>query len=139
MKNKGFGLISLLAVVVIIIIVIIVLPKQFTTLPSDTIVKDNNPKKSTFIIEVKNVYNEAIRKYTEESIKGNILDTISSNDLNNLNMNSKLDYCIKYDNGTVSSMKVSNEKYHIIYTKDMDINKLTENDIIDGKLEDMSC
>ena len=138
MKNKGFGLISLLAVVVIII-VIIVLSKQFTILPSDTIVKDNNLKKSTFIIEVKNVYNEAIRKYTEESIKGNILDTISNNDLNNLNMNSKLDYCIKYDNGTISSMKVSNEKYHIIYTKDMDINKLTDSDIIDGKLEDMSC
>lgn len=138
MKNKGFGLISLLAVVVIIM-VIIVLSKQFTILPSDTIVKDNNPKKSTFIIEVKNVYNEANRKYIEESIKGNILDTISSNDLNNLNMSSKLDYCIKYDNGTISSMEVSNEKYHIIYTKDMDINKLTESDIIDGKLEDMSC
>ncbi len=44
MKNKGFGLISLLAVVVIII-VIIVLSKQFTLLPSDTIVKDNNLKK----------------------------------------------------------------------------------------------
>lgn len=138
MKNKGFGLISLLAVVVIIML-IIVLSKQFTILPSDTIVKDNDPKKSTFIIEVKNVYNEANRKYIEESIKGNILDTISSNDLNNLNMSSKLDYCIKYDNGTVSSMKVSNEKYHIIYTKNIDINKLTESDIINGKLEDMSC
>lgn len=138
MKNKGFGLISLLAVVVIII-VIIVLSKQFTILPSDTIIENNSPKKSTFIIEVKNVYNEANRKYTEESIKGNILDTISSNDLNNLNMSSKLDYCIKYDNGTVSSMKVSSEKYHIIYTKNIDINKLTESDIIDGKLEDMSC
>ena len=138
MKNKGFGLISLLAVVVIIM-VIIVLSKQFTILPSDTIVKDNDPKKSTFIIEVKNVYNEANRKYIEESIKDNILDTISSNDLNNLNMSSKLDYCIKYDNGIVSSMKVSNEKYHIIYTKNIDINKLTESDIIDGKLEDMSC
>ena len=62
MKNKGFGLISLLAVVVIII-VIIVLSKQFTLLPSDTIVKDNNLKKSTFLIEVKNVYNEANRYY----------------------------------------------------------------------------
>ena len=103
MKSKGFGLISLLAVVVIIM-VIIVLSKQFTILPSDTIVKDNDPKKSTFIIEVKNVYNEANRKYIEESIKGNILDTISSDDLNNLNMSSKLDYCIKYDNGTVSSI-----------------------------------
>ena len=138
MKSKGFGLISLLAVVVIIM-VIIVLSKQFTILPSDTIVKDNDPKKSTFIIEVKNVYNEANRKYIEESINGNILDTISSDDLNNLNMSSKLDYCIKYDNGNVSSMKVSNEKYHIIYTKNTDINKLTESDIIDGKLEDMSC
>ena len=39
MKSKGFGLISLLAVVVIIM-VIIVLSKQFTILPSDTIVKD---------------------------------------------------------------------------------------------------
>lgn len=138
MKNKGFGLISLLAVVVIII-VIIVLSKQFTTLPSDTIIENNSPKKSTFIIEVKNVYNEANRKYTEESIKGNSLNTISSSDIDNLNMSSNLGYCIKYDNGTVSSMKVSNEKYHIIYTKDMDINKLTESDIIDGKLEDMSC
>lgn len=44
MKSKGFGLISLLAVVVIIM-VIIVLSKQFTILPSDTIVKDNDPKK----------------------------------------------------------------------------------------------
>ena len=119
--------------------VIIVLSKQFTILPSDTIVKDNDPKKSTFIIEVKNVYNEANRKYIEESINGNILDTISSDDLNNLNMSSKLDYCIKYDNGTVSSMKVSNEKYHIIYTKNTDINKLTIKDIKDGKLESLDC
>lgn len=138
MKNKGFGLISLLAVVVIIM-VIIVLSKQFTILPSDTIIENNNPKKSTFIIEVKNVYNEAIRKYTEESIKGNSLNTISSSDTDNLNMSSNLGYCIKYDNGTISSMKVSSEKYHIIYTKNIDINKLTESDIIDGKLEDMSC
>lgn len=139
MKSKGFGLIGLLAVIVIIIIIIIVLSKQFTTLPSDTIVEDNSTKKSAFLIEVKNVYNEANRKYTEESMKGNSLNIISSSDTNNLNMSSNLNYCIKYDNGTVSSMKVSNEKYHIIYTKDMDINKLTENDIIDGKLEDMSC
>lgn len=138
MKNKGFGLISLLAVVVIIM-VIIVLSKQFTILPSDTIVKDNNPKKSTFIIEVKNVYNEANRKYTEESIKGNILDTISSNDLNNLNMSSKLDYCIKFNNGVITNMKVSNEKYHIIYTNDKNISDITVNDIKNSKLEDMSC
>lgn len=138
MKNNGFGLIEILLVIVIIALIFI-LPKGFTTLPSNTLVEENNSKKNTFLIEVKNVYNEANRKYIEESIKGNILDTISSDDLNNLNMSSKLDYCIKYDNGTVSSMKVSNEKYHIIYTKNTDINKLTESDIIDGKLEDMSC
>ena len=73
MKNKGFGLISLLAVIVIIIMVIIVLSKQFTTLPSDTIIENNNPKKNTFLIEVKNVYNEANRKYTDESLEGNSL------------------------------------------------------------------
>lgn len=138
MKNNGFGLIEILLVIVIIALIFI-LPKGFTTLPSNTLVEENNSKKNTFLIEVKNVYNSANTKYIEESIKGNILDTISSDDLNNLNMSSKLDYCIKYDNGTVSSMKVSNEKYHIIYTKNTDINKLTESDIIDGKLEDMSC
>lgn len=138
MKSKGFGLISLLAVVVIIM-VIIVLSKQFTILPSDTIVKDNDPKKSTFIIEVKNVYNEANRKYIEESIKGNILDTISSDDLNNLNMSSKLDYCIKYDNGTISSMKVGNDNYNINFSKDININNLTIKDIKDGKLESLDC
>ena len=138
MKSKGFGLISLLAVVVIIM-VIIVLSKQFTILPSDTIVKDNDPKKSTFIIEVKNVYNEANRKYITEKMNGNILNIIKSSDTNKLELTSSLDYCIRYDNGTISSMKVGNDNYNINFSKDININNLTIKDIKDGKLESLDC
>lgn len=138
MKNNGFGLIEILLVIVIIALIFI-LPKGFTTLPSNTLVEENNSKKNTFLIEVKNVYNSANTKYITEKMNGNILNIIKSSDTNKLELTSSLDYCIRYDNGTISSMKVSNEKYHIIYTKNTDINKLTESDIIDGKLEDMSC
>ena len=138
MKSKGFGLISLLAVVVIIM-VIIVLSKQFTILPSDTIVKDNDPKKSTFIIEVKNVYNSANTKYITEKMNGNILNIIKSSDTNKLELTSSLDYCIRYDNGTISSMKVGNDNYNINFSKDININNLTIKDIKDGKLESLDC
>ena len=42
-------------------------------------------------------------------------------------------------NGNELSIINNNEKYHIIYTNDKNISVITVNDIIDGKLEDMSC
>ena len=42
-------------------------------------------------------------------------------------------------NGAITNMKVSNEKYHIIYTNYKNISVITVNDIKDSKLEDMSC
>ena len=58
MKNNGFGLIEILLVIVIIALIFI-LPKGFTTLPSNTLVEENNSKKNTFLIEVKNCYVKA--------------------------------------------------------------------------------
>ena len=109
MRN-WFCLIEILVIIVIIALILILLPKQITTLPSDIKVEDNSADKNTFLIEVKKIYNEANNKYTEESMNGNELSIINNN-----------------------------EKYHIIYTNDKNISVITVNDIIDGKLEDMSC
>ena len=138
MKNNGFGLIEILLVIVIIALIFI-LPKGFTTLPSDTLVEENNSKKNTFLIEVKNVYNSANTKYITEKMNGNILNIIKSSDTNKLELTSSLDYCIRYDNGTISSMKVGNDNYNINFSKDIDINNLTIKDIKDGKLESLDC
>ncbi len=137
MRN-GFGLIEILVVIVIIALILILLPKQITTLPSDIKVEDNSANKNTFLIEVKNIYNEANNKYTEESMNGNKLSIINNNE-NKLNVASNINYCIKFNNRVITNMKVSNEKYHIIYTNDKNISDITVNDIKDSKLEDMSC
>ena len=138
MKNNGFGLIEILLVIVIIALIFI-LPKGFTTLPSNTLVEENNSKNNTFLIEVKNVYNSANTKYITEKMNGNILNIIKSSDTNKLELTSSLDYCIRYDNGTISSMKVGNGDYHIIYSNEKSINDLNINDIIKGKLEEIDC
>ena len=137
MRN-GFGLIEILVVIVIIALILILLPKQITTLPSDIKAEDNSANKNTFLIEVKNIYNEANNKYTEESMNGNELSIINNNE-NKLNVTFNINYCIKFNNGVITNMKVSNEKYHIIYTNDKNISDITVNDIKDSKLEDMSC
>lgn len=137
MRN-GFGLIEILVVIVIIALILILLPKQITTLPSDIKAEDNIADKNTFLIEVKNIYNEANNKYTEESMNGNELSIINNNE-NKLNVTFNINYCIKFNNGVITNMKVSNEKYHIIYTNDKNISDITVNDIKDSKLEDMSC
>ena len=85
MKNNGFGLIEILLVIVIIALIFI-LPKGFTTLPSNTLVEENNSKKNTFLIEVKNVYNSANTKYITEKMNGNILNIIKSSDTNKLEL-----------------------------------------------------
>lgn len=138
MKNNGFGLIEIL-VVIVIIALIFILPKGFTTLPSDTLVEENNSKKNTFLIEVKNVYNSANTKYITEKMNGNILNTIKSSDTNKLDLTSSLDYCIRYDNGIIVNMIVGNDDYNISYSSDMNINNLTIENIKDGKIENLDC
>lgn len=138
MKNNGFGLIEILVVMVIIALIFII-PKRFTTLPSDTLVEENDSKKNTFLIEVKNVYRQANIKYTTEKMNGNTLSVIKSTDNNKLELTSTLDYCIRYDNGIIVSMIVGNDDYNISYLNDMDINNITIKDIKDGKLENLDC
>lgn len=137
MRN-GFGLIEILVIIVIIALILILLPKQITTLPSDIKAEDNSADKNTFLIEVKNIYNEANNKYTEESMNGNDLSVINNNE-NKLSVASNINYCIKFNNGVITNMKVSNEKHHIIYTNDKNISDITASDIKDSKLENMSC
>ncbi len=72
-------------------------------------------------------------------MNGNILNIIKSSDTNKLELTSSLDYCIRYDNGTISSMKVGNDNYNINFSKDININNLTIKDIKDGKLESLDC
>ena len=71
-------------------------------------------------------------------MNGNELSIINNNE-NKLNVTSNINYCIKFNNGVITNMKVSNEKYHIIYTNDKNISDITVNDIKNSKLEDMSC
>ncbi len=103
MKNKGFTLVELLAVIAILaILVIIALPNVLKMF--------NDSKKNSFLTEAKTVYSEVSKKYISESMKGNKLTYVSSEDDTKLDMTGKkLQYCVLLNaDGSVKSMKVSN-------------------------------
>jgi prepilin-type N-terminal cleavage/methylation domain-containing protein len=135
MKNKrGFTLVELLAVVVILaILVIIALPnvlKMFV-----------EAKKSTFVTEVQNIYNETAKKYISESMNGEKISTISSKDSSKLDMTGEeLDYCIILDSqGKVEKLAVGNNSYYIMLNDVESINSITKENVQEGKLSDMKC
>ncbi len=135
MKNKkGFTLVELLAVIAILaILVIIALPnvlKMFV-----------EAKKSTFVTEVKNIYNETAKKYISESMNGEKISTISSKDSSKLDMTGEeLDYCIILDSqGKVEKLAVGNNSYYIMLNDVESINSITKENVQEGKLSDMKC
>ena len=106
MKNKGFTLVELLAVIAILaILVIIALP--------NVIKLYNNAKKNSFLTEAKTIYSEVSKKYISETMKGNKLTYISSEDDTKLEMTGRdLQYCVLLNtDGSVKSMKVSNGEW----------------------------
>ena len=106
MKNKGFTLVELLAVIAILaILVIIALPNVLKMF--------NDSKKNSFLTEAKTIYSEVSKKYISESMKGNKLTYISSEDDTKLDMTGKsLKYCVLLNaDGSVKSMKVSNGEW----------------------------
>ncbi len=134
MKKRGFTLVELLAVIAILaILVIIALP--------NVIKLYNNAKKNSFLTEAKTVYSEVSKKYISESIKGNKLSYINSEDNTKLEMNgNKLKYCIQLDNnGNIIAMKVGNDNYYIFYDGSKDISKLDINDVSEGKYVQNKC
>ena len=106
MKNKGFTLVELLAVIAILaILVIIALPNVLKMF--------NDSKKNSFLTEAKTVYSEVSKKYISESMKGNKLTYVNSEDDTKLDMTGKkLQYCVLLNaDGSVKSMKVSNGEW----------------------------
>ena len=106
MKKKGFTLIELLAVIAILaILVIIALPNVLKMF--------NDAKKNSFLTEAKTVYSEVSKKYISESMKGNKLSYVSSEDDTKLEMTGRdLQYCVLLNtDGTIKSMKVSNGEW----------------------------
>ena len=106
MKNKGFTLVELLAVIAILaILVIIALPNVLKMF--------NDSKKNSFLTEAKTIYSEVSKKYISESMKGNKLSYVSSEDDTKLDMTGKkLQYCVLLNaDGSVKSMKVLNGEW----------------------------
>ena len=106
MKNKGFTLVELLAVIAILaILVIIALPNVLKMF--------NDAKKNSFLTEAKTLYSEVSKKYISETMKGNKLTYISSEDDTKLEMTGRdLQYCVLLNaDGSVKSMKVSNGEW----------------------------
>ena len=134
MKEKGFTLVELLAVIAILaILVIIALPNVLKMF--------NDSKKNSFLTEAKTVYSEVSKKYITESMKGNKLTYISSEDDTKLNMTGKeLQYCVLLnDDGSVSEMKVSNGTWIATLPKGKEITDLSSKDLTDGNLDDYKC
>ena len=122
MKKKGFTLVELLAVIAILaILVIIALP--------NVIKLYNDAKKNAFLTEVKTLYNTASSKYISESLKGNKLSEINSNDSSKLDLNGNdLTYKIKLNSdGSVASIAVKKGNYCIVSSKDS--SEITKSDV----------
>ena len=135
MKEKGFTLVELLAVIAILaILVIIALPNVLKMF--------NDSKKNSFLTEAKTIYSEVSKKYITESMKGNKLTYISSEDDTKLSMTGKeLQYCVLLNSdGSVSEMKVSNGTWVATLPKGKNITNLTSKDLTDGNLDnDNTC
>ena len=134
MKNKGFTLVELLAVIAILaILVIIALPNVLKMF--------NDSKKNSFLTEAKTVYSEVSKKYISESMKGNKLTYVSSEDDTKLDMTGKsLKYCVLLNaDGSVKSMKVSNGEWIAELPSGKKITDLKNADLKDGNLNDYDC
>ena len=126
MKNKGFTLVELLAVIAILaILVIIALPNVLKMF--------NDSKKNSFLTEAKTVYSEVSKKYISESMKGNKLTYVSSEDDTKLDMTGKgLKYCVLLNaDGSVKSMKVSNGEWIAELPSGKKITDLNSSDLKD--------
>ena len=126
MKNKGFTLVELLAVIAILaILVIIALPNVLKMF--------NDAKKNSFLIEAKTLYSEVSKKYISESMKGNKLTYVSSEDDTKLDMTGKgLKYCVLLNaDGSVKSMKVSNGEWIAELPSGKKITDLNSSDLKD--------
>ena len=126
MKNKGFTLVELLAVIAILaILVIIALPNVLKMF--------NDSKKNSFLTETKTLYSEVSKKYISESMKGNKLTYVSSEDDTKLEMTGRdLQYCVLLnDDGSVKSMKVSNGEWIAELPDNKKITDLKSSDLKD--------
>ena len=126
MKNKGFTLVELLAVIAILaILVIIALPNVLKMF--------NDSKKNSFLTETKTIYSEVSKKYISESMKGNKLTYISSEDDTKLEMTGRdLQYCVLLNtDGSVKSMKVSNGEWIAELPSGKKITDLNSSDLKD--------
>ena len=126
MKNKGFTLVELLAVIAILaVLVIIALPNVLKMF--------NDSKKNSFLTEAKTVYSEVSKKYISESMKGNKLTYVSSEDDTKLDMTGKgLKYCVLLNaDGSVKSMKVSNGEWIAELPSGKKITDLNSSDLKD--------
>ena len=138
MNKKGFTLVELLAVIAILaILVIIALPNVLKMF--------NDSKKNSFLTEAKTVYNEVSKKYISESMKGNKLTYVSSEDNTKLDMTGKkLQYCVLLNaDGSVKSMKVLNGEWIVELPDNKKITDLKITDLkqipTDYKFECMSA
>ena len=134
MKKKGFTLVELLAVIAILaILVIIALPNVLKMF--------NDSKKNSFLTEAKTIYSEVSKKYISESMKGNKLTYVSSEDDTKLDMTGKkLQYCVLLNaDGSVKSMKVSNGTWIAELSSNKKITDLKNADLKDGNLNDYDC
>ena len=126
MKNKGFTLVELLAVIAILaILVIIALPNVLKMF--------NDAKKNSFLTETKTIYSEVSKKYISETMKGNKLTYISSEDDTKLEMTGRdLQYCVLLNtDGTIKSMKVSNGEWIAELPSGKKITDLNSSDLKD--------
>ena len=134
MKNKGFTLVELLAVIAILaILVIIALPNVLKMF--------NDAKKNSFLTEAKTVYSEVSKKYISESMKGNKLSYVSSEDDTKLEMTGRdLQYCVLLNtDGTIKNMKVSNGEWIAELPSGKKITDLKNTDLKNGNLNDYDC
>ena len=126
MNKKGFTLVELLAVIAILaILVIIALPNVLKMF--------NDSKKNSFLTEAKTVYSEVSKKYISESMKGNKLTYVSSEDDTKLDMTGKgLKYCVLLNaDGSVKSMKVLNGEWIVELPSGKKITDLKSSDLKD--------
>ena len=133
-NNKGFTLVELLAVIAILaILVIIALPNVLKMF--------NDSKKNSFLTEAKTVYSEVSKKYISESMKGNKLTYVSSEDDTKLDMTGKsLKYCVLLNaDGSVKSMKVSNGEWIAELSGNKKITDLKSTDLKNGNLDNEEC
>ena len=134
MNKKGFTLVELLAVIAILaILVIIALPNVLKMY--------NTSKKNIFLVEAKEIYGEVSKKYISESLKGNKLSYVNSEDNTKLEMTgNELKYCIQVDGkGKITAMKIGNNNYYLFYDGSKNISKLDLNDVYEGKYVQNKC